>query len=74
MRQAELFQMRHEEGSWQVYLVMVDGEEVPKARQRHVFRHRELVRAQTVCDALNNGMLPVIASGIRAERRARARA
>ena len=72
MQQAERFQMRLSEGMYRVFLVQADGEPVPVARQEPVFEHRQITRAQTVCDALNNGMLAKIARGIRAERKARA--
>lgn len=62
------FQMRREDSAWNVYLVEVDGHEVPRDRQRVVYTDAGMTRAQTVCDALNNGLGTRIGRAARAER------
>lgn len=59
------FQLRVTEGTWRVFLVRTDGREVPADRQYPVFSDKSMSRAQTVCDALNRGMLVAIGSAMR---------
>jgi hypothetical protein len=66
------YQVRPRAGAgYGVYLVKADGEEVPRDRQRAVFVNMSQHRAQTVSDALNNGLLSRVVSAVNAEREAR---
>lgn len=59
------FQLRPREGTWHVFLVRAQGREVPVDRQHSVFSDRNMSRAQTVCDALNRGLLTGIDRALR---------
>jgi hypothetical protein len=60
--------MRRKGSLWNVYLVQVDGHEVPVDRQHVVYASTAVTRAQTICDALNNDLGARIGRAARAER------
>lgn len=67
------YQMRREDGRYNVYMTRFAGAEVPRDRQYPVYTWPDITRAQTVCDALNNGLVMRIeaaASAAKRERRA----
>lgn len=57
MTASTAFQLRVENGSNNVYMVVMRGRPVPTTQQRVVFTHKTRDRAQVICDALNNGLL-----------------
>ena len=65
------FQMRNRNGTYSVYLVRVDGHDIPDGEQLAVFRSKGLTVAQAVNDALNGGLLASIGGATRAERERR---
>lgn len=62
------FRMQQRDGTYSVYLIRVDGIDIPVDRQRAVFSSRALGKAQAVHDALNAGLLPAIGMATTAER------
>ncbi|HEY1705500.1 MAG TPA: hypothetical protein VGG75_37925 [Trebonia sp.] len=58
------FQLRTEDGKYLVYLLRVNGREIPRDRQRAVYGPETATRAQLVCDALNRGLLTKITLAI----------
>ena len=58
--QSPRFKMQREDGVYCIYLIAVDGREIPKDKQRIVYTSRSMSIAQSVSDALNNGLFTVI--------------
>lgn len=50
------FQLRPSNGKWSVYLVRVNGREVPASEQHVVYGPETAARAQIICDSLNRGL------------------
>jgi hypothetical protein len=57
VKRANEFQLRVENAQYYVYMTRVKGQDVPRAQQRAVYAWPNQAKAQTVCDALNNGAL-----------------
>lgn len=57
MPQSNAFQLRLQDGSYNVYMIRVNGTSLPRDRQRFIFGSPVRARAQLVSDALNNGLL-----------------
>lgn len=51
------FQLRPSAGTWSVYLVRLNGREIPVANQQAVYGPETAARAQVICDSLNRGLL-----------------
>lgn len=73
MTQVAKYQMRRAGEVWIVYMVEVDGEPIPVARQPIMFSYASMTLAQGICHALNNGMLEKATRGLLAERAIRDR-
>lgn len=73
MTQVAKYQVRRTASLWLVFMVEVDGEPVPIARQPIMFSHPSRDRAQVIGDALNNGLLEKATRGLLSERAIRER-
>jgi hypothetical protein len=62
------FQMRHEDGRCNVYVIRADGIAIPKGEQRVVYTSTAASRSQLVCDALNNNLLTRITNAVQGAR------
>jgi hypothetical protein len=66
VRKPNEFQMRLEGGSYYVFMTRVGNRDVPRLRQQWVHATPHRAAAQTLCDALNNGMLTRILLAMKA--------
>jgi hypothetical protein len=67
MRKSIEFQLRLEGGSYSVFLTRVKNRDVPRLQQRTMYASPHQLRAQVICDALNNGMAVRILRAVEAE-------
>lgn len=67
MRKTHEFQMRLENGSYGVYMIRVNGSDIPRLAQRRVYATPYQPRAQVISDALNGGLLSRILGAMKAE-------
>lgn len=65
------YEIRPQGSVFSVFMIKVNGSEIPVDRQRPVFEHQARDRAQVVCDALNNGLVSRVYNVAIRERGAR---
>ncbi len=65
------YEIRPQGSMHSVFMIKVNGSEIPVDRQRSVFDHAARDRAQVVCDALNNGLVSRVYNVALRERGAR---